>query len=185
MDTKDERPPTRAWASETHPVGSTSWAWARALSTSRLSVQYGDCSGPDPMGPVSGSSHPSYESQTFLSPYHLRDVLMGYLDPTLLTFMWRLSLRIPPYHPKTPPNKASSRCLRSTGCLTLDPAQAPGHDPHGAPVVSKASLGPDNGSGFSQGEEKLSTTLNKAVTRLEPSQDTSEISETKLCTYKR
>lgn len=115
------------------------------------------------------------------------DVFMGYSDPTLLTFMWSLPLCIPPCHPKTPPNKDSSRCLRFAGCLTLKPAQAPGYDPHRTPVVSEGSLRPDYGSGFSRGEEKLSIllTATKAVLWLEPSQDAFKTSKTKLCTYKQ
>lgn len=64
-------------------------------------------------------------------------------DRKFLTFMWSLSLYIPPYHPKTPLNKGSFRCLHFAGCLFLEPAQALGHDPHGTPVVTEGSLRPE------------------------------------------
>lgn len=46
-------------------------------------------------------------------------------------------------HPKIPLNKGSYGCLHFAGCLILEPAQALGHDPHGAPVVTEGSLRPE------------------------------------------
>lgn len=70
-----------------------------------------------------------------------------------------------------------------------DPRTSPGshHDPHGTPVITEGSFGPDYGGGFSQGEERLRIlpTADRAATWAEPAQDTFEITKTKLCTFKQ
>lgn len=114
---------------------------------------YGGRSGPDPMVPVPGSSHPFTSHRSSLSL--TLDVSLGYSeikDPKLLPCMWSLSFHIPlSFQDSTQQGKLRMLIL----CRLPDPRTSPGSwswSPWGTSGHRRSFKAREYGSGFSHGE---------------------------------